>query len=160
MLIRELQRRDIKDILEIEEDVHIAPWTEDTFNTCFDAGYKGWLIHKNDLIIGFIVASIHHLECHILNLCVVREFQRQGYGKKMLNYVLQYAKNEGCLVAYLEVRKSNQSAIALYHALNFHIIGERKAYYPAAQGHEDALIFAISLQEIEPPDPRSEDNTS
>lgn len=145
--LKVLKPEHIKDVLQIEMAVHASPWTEDTFLICFEAGYKGWYVEIDEEIVGFLMIALHRLDCHILNLCVAKTHQRQGLGKKMLNHALGYAKKKGTLIAYLEVRKSNQNAILLYQSLNFHLIGERKAYYPSAKGSEDALIFAMALQD-------------
>lgn len=149
-MLRELYKADLPAILEIEEAVHISPWTEETFQTCFQAGYKGWAIQSDNKLIGFIIISLREHECHILNVCVIHEFQHQGYGRLMMQHALSHAKLKGAGIAYLEVRKSNQHAIHLYRKLKFHLIGERKAYYPTPSGtNEDALIFAISLHDPE-----------
>jgi len=46
---------------------------------------------------------------------------------------------------FLEVRPSNDRAVALYRHFGFRQIGLRKAYYPAAIGREDALVFDKEL---------------
>jgi ribosomal protein S18 acetylase RimI-like enzyme len=45
----------------------------------------------------------------------------------------------------LEVRPSNQGAIALYKDEGFQEVGHRNSYYPARNGREDALILARSI---------------
>jgi ribosomal-protein-alanine N-acetyltransferase len=45
------------------------------------------------------------------------------------------------------VRRSNSHAISLYQKMNFHLVGERKEYYPTLSGYEDALVFAKRLVE-------------
>ena len=45
----------------------------------------------------------------------------------------------------LEVRPSNTVAIRCYNAAGFNEIGSRKDYYPAANGREDALLFAREI---------------
>lgn len=146
-MLRNLFKSDLKQVLAIEESVHVVPWTEDTFKICFQSGYIGWVLEINKNIIGFIIISLRAEECHILNLCVARSYQRQGYGKKLLLHVLQHAKQAHANIAYLEVRRSNQSAIALYKKIKFHLVGERKNYYTTISGSEDALIFARTLEE-------------
>lgn len=145
MMLRTLFKSDIERLLVIENAVHVAPWTEDTFKACFQAGYLGWGVELNKKIIGFIMASMNAEECHILNLCVANEQQRQGFGEKLLEHALQYAKQQGISVAYLEVRKSNSRAISLYKKFHFHLVGERKNYYPTVAGKEDALVFGRAL---------------
>lgn len=144
-MMRTLFQTDIAQLLRIENSVHVTPWSEDTFKTCFQAGYIGWAVEKDKKVIGFIIISQTAEECHILNLCVDREFQHQGWGSKLLEHALAHAKKHGINIAYLEVRRSNSRAISLYKKMRFHPVGERKGYYPTVGGHEDALIFAISL---------------
>lgn len=144
-MLRTLFKSDVEKLLAIEESVHVTPWTEETFRSCFEAGYVGWVAEEDKhTIIGFIVIAMKKEECHILNLCVAKAFQRKGFGSLLLNKALRHAKEQGLGLAYLEVRRSNRPAIALYQKMQFHLVGERKDYYPTVNGHEDALIFARS----------------
>jgi len=144
-MLRSLFQSDIDQLLRIEKSVHISPWASETFKACFQAGYVGWLVEIDKKVIAFIITSIASEECHILNICVDRDFQRQGWGRKLLDHALQHAKQQRISIAYLEVRRSNSRAIALYKKMKFHLIGERKGYYVTVSGNEDALIFAMSL---------------
>jgi ribosomal-protein-alanine N-acetyltransferase len=149
-MMRALFQSDIDQLLRIEKSVHVTPWTEETFKACFQAGYLGWLIEIDKKVAGFIIVSVSLEECHVLNLCVSRPFQRQGWGRKLLEHALVYARQTGTQIAYLEVRRSNQAAISLYRNMKFQLVGERKAYYPTVAGNEDALIFAIDLRAYTP----------
>ncbi|MCR2392783.1 ribosomal-protein-alanine N-acetyltransferase, partial [Salmonella enterica] len=46
---------------------------------------------------------------------------------------------------WLEVRASNQAAIALYEDLGFNEVTVRRNYYPSAHGREDAIVMALPL---------------
>lgn len=147
-MLRTLFQTDIEQLLRIENSVHVTPWSEDTFKICFQSGYVGWVVEMKKKVISFIMISTYKEECHILNLCVDREFQHQGWGSKLLKHALTHAKRHGIDIAYLEVRRSNSRAISLYKKMQFHLVGERKGYYPTVSGSEDALVFAISLREF------------
>lgn len=147
-MLRQLFKSDIDQLLTIEESVHVAPWTDETFHTCFDAGYLGWGIEQHKRLIGFVMASYRADECHILNLGVARTAQRQGWGRLLLEHALAEASRLGIMVVYLEVRASNTKAIGLYRKMQFQQIGIRQQYYPTPSGHEDALIFAKTLGPI------------
>lgn len=148
MMLRALFPSDMQQLLIIEKSVHVAPWNEETFKICFQSGYLGWVIESDKKILGFIIVSMTIQECHILNVCVARDYQRQGYGQQLLNHALAHARQHGVGIAYLEVRRSNGRAITLYKKMNFKLIGERKNYYPTVAGNEDALVFALSLQQV------------
>jgi [ribosomal protein S18]-alanine N-acetyltransferase len=144
-MLRPLFKSDLKEILPIEETVHLSPWSRETFETCLNAGAKGWVVEDHDKIVGFIVVMMHDEDCHILNICVRRAYQHQGYGRRLMEHVLHIAKEKGVQVVYLEVRRSNVHAISLYSKLNFVQIGERKNYYQTSGVQEDALVFGRSL---------------
>ena len=103
------------------------------------------MIEENNRLIGFVIFSIQLNESHILNLSIDPDFQRLGFGLQLLKHALLESKKNGAGAAYLEVRCSNQSAMALYTKMGFSQIGRRKGYYPAETGREDALVFAKDL---------------
>jgi len=144
-MLRTLTKSDLNELLAIENAVHVAPWSADIFQICFEARYQGWGIEFENKLLGFIILSLHIDECHILNLGVAREHQQQGYGQQLLEYALDYAKKNGKQIAYLEVRRSNTRAIKLYRKMHFYLVGERSNYYQTVVGYEDALIFAKIL---------------
>lgn len=144
-MIRPLLESDLGELLPIEEIAHIAPWTAETFERCFLMGYPGWVIENQNKVIGFIIATMNVGECHILNVCIHPAYQNQGFGLQLIQYFLSRAKESDVGIVFLEVRRSNHPAIHLYQKLGFHKIGERKNYYPAEWGKEDALVFAKDL---------------
>ena len=84
-------------------------------------------------------------ECHILNLCVDSQHQRQGLGRQLMQYLFQCAKAHSIKHYYLEVRESNDIAMTLYQQLGFTQTGFRKAYYPADEGRENAIIMTLEV---------------
>jgi [ribosomal protein S18]-alanine N-acetyltransferase len=82
-------------------------------------------------------------ESHLVLLAVHPKFRRQGLGCAILLGLLNYARDRGSNYATLEVRASNQAAIALYEKLGFKIAGRRPRYYSDADSNtsEDALIL-------------------
>ena len=145
-LLRKMVKADLPQLLAIEQSTQGAPWNEETFKSCFDQAFEGWVLMNGDRIIGYIVLGMKADECHILNLCVAREYQRKGFGQKLLEHGLYEARLRKTGIAYLEVRRSNSRAIALYTRYQFRMIGERRDYYQTVSGPEDALVFAVSLK--------------
>jgi len=78
-------------------------------------------------------------EAHITLLAVELDYQRQGLGQTLLCCLLKAAHDRGLERATLEVRVSNQAAIALYEKFGFQTAGRRKRYY--AETGEDALVL-------------------
>jgi len=60
----------------------------------------------------------------------------------MLDWLVRDAARRGARGMMLEVRPSNERAIALYRSSGFDEIGVRKRYYPDADGaREDARVL-------------------
>jgi ribosomal-protein-alanine N-acetyltransferase len=85
-------------------------------------------------------------EAHLLNIAVAPTAQGQGLGARLLQHAMREAARDGMDNMYLEVRPSNPCALQIYQAFGFRQIGLRKAYYPAAEGREDALVFCAALE--------------
>jgi ribosomal-protein-alanine N-acetyltransferase len=68
-----------------------------------------------------------------------------GLGRRLLRRLLALAHAKGADTAFLEVRKSNTLARALYASEGFCEIGDRRGYYPARNGREDAVVLARAL---------------
>jgi [ribosomal protein S18]-alanine N-acetyltransferase len=75
-------------------------------------------------------------EAHLVMLIVHPQFQGQGIGTVLLAHLLTHARH-GAHRMTLEVRASNQAALALYEKFGFEILGTRPHYY----GDEAALIL-------------------
>lgn len=88
-------------------------------------------------------------EANLLNIAVPAQAQRRGYARQLLQRCLKLYADSGIKHCFLEVRRSNVAAIALYEKLGFNVIGERKNYYPVTGGREDALVYICRLQQGE-----------
>lgn len=85
-------------------------------------------------------------EAHITLLGIDPHFRRQGLGRWLLIQLLQLAGDRGLTHATLEVRKSNQAALALYTGLGFRVAGERPRYY--ADDESALILWKSNLQDL------------
>jgi [ribosomal protein S18]-alanine N-acetyltransferase len=95
------------------------------------------------VITGFAIASLMPPEAELESVAVAPEFQRQGIARALIQAIEAEIRAAGVTVLLLEVRPSNASARALYHALGFAQIGRRPGYY--ADPTEDALLLQREL---------------
>lgn len=139
---------DVARVGALERRNYEFPWSEGIFRECLRAGYTCELVRHAGELIGYGVLQVGADEGHILNLCIDRGHQRQGFARLLLERLVARAAEAGASVVFLEVRPSNPRAVALYRRAGFNEIGLRRDYYEAAKGREDALVMARSL-----PDP-------
>ncbi|AZB71385.1 ribosomal protein S18-alanine N-acetyltransferase [Synechococcus elongatus] len=87
-------------------------------------------------------------EAHITLLAIAPSHQGQGWGGLLLLALLQAAIQRQLAWATLEVRTSNQVAIALYQSLGFQEVGQRPNYY-ADTGEAARILWLKGLRETD-----------
>ena len=142
---RNMRYSDVDLVVSNETIAYKYPWTKQNFIDCLQSGYQCWVLADKQKIIAHGVISIAIWDCHLLTLCVHPQFQRLGFGRRMLILLLDRAAKLNSSECFLEVRISNETAISLYKSIGFDAVGSRKGYYPAAQGREDAIIMSRTL---------------
>ena len=90
-------------------------------------------------IAGYV--GMHHIvdEGYITNVAVFPQYRRMGVGTKLIKALIKYAKANDLTMLTLEVRVSNEGAIALYEKLGFEDEGVRPDFY--RDPDEDARIM-------------------
>jgi ribosomal-protein-alanine N-acetyltransferase len=136
---------DISAVTQIEQQSHTHPWSEKLFLSNFGQRYFNHLIQLNDEVIGYFVASAVAGEVTLMNIAISPDYQGKGAGQVLLQFLLDYSRENDQQEIWLEVRASNQSAIHLYQKLGFSEVDIRKGYYPAEKGREDAVIMCCYL---------------
>lgn len=147
VVITFLEEKDLNEIVAIEEGSFPQPWTYNMFERETKLPFSRFFVMKikdSLKIMGYAGYWVIDQEAHLTNLAISAEFRRQGWGKFLLTYVLEYAKSEMLNKINLEVRVSNKAAQNLYQEMGFALVSRRKGYYPYPQ-MEDALILAKEL---------------
>lgn len=144
-LVRPMVETDIDQIVDIESQCYEFPWSADVFTDCLRVGYCCWVMETDALIGGYGIMMVGYRDAHILNICVREDLRGLGHGRALLDNLLQVASRHRAEIVLLEVRPSNSAAIGLYEHAGFSQIGVRRAYYPARDGREDALVLTRSL---------------
>lgn len=97
-----------------------------------------FILIEEDKIMGFAGLWFNIDEAHIMNIAVKKEYRKKGFGSKLLEFLVNRAKEKNKICITLEVREDNSPAILLYEKFNFEKIGTRKKYY---NSKIDAIIM-------------------
>ena len=81
-------------------------------------------------------------EGEILKIAAAPQWRRRGFCEILLRAVLEQGRAKGVGVFFLEMRKTNASACALYNKIGFVEAGVRRDYYGAGQ---DAVQMRLNL---------------
>lgn len=141
-----MQCAHLPQVYGIEAVSYDFPWTEGIFEDCLRVGYSAWVVTDTaDRVLAYALMSMAAGEAHILNICVAPGFRRRGLAQFLLRHLVMVARAAAVGLLLLEVRKSNLAGQALYEGFGFGRIGERRNYYPARDGREDAWVLAFEL---------------
>ncbi len=146
MMLRDMTEADLGEVLRIEREVHAHPWTEGNFGDALRSGYQCKVyVSEAGEMLGYAVLMLAVDEAELLDIAIARRYQRKGKGRALLEEMLRLAGRVGMRRMVLEVRASNDAAIALYANAGFERIGLHRGYYPAASGREDAILMGCVL---------------
>lgn len=140
-----LTPQDLDRAFAIEQRSHAFPWSEKTFASNQGERYLNYRLDVGTEMAAFAITQIVLDEATLFNLAVDPAFQRRGLGRELLQHLISELEKRGVLTLWLEVRASNQAAIALYQQLDFNEVSVRRNYYPTAEGKEDAIIMALTI---------------
>jgi ribosomal-protein-alanine N-acetyltransferase len=143
--LRPMAQADLPRVAALERGSYVFPWNDQIFADCLRVGYHCVVVEIESGVAGYGVLSMGAGEAHILNLCIADDWRRRGIGRGLLLALLAHARDRGVRDAFLEVRRTNRAAIALYHDLGFQCVGTRRGYYQAQDGREDALVYRLEL---------------
>jgi len=95
-------------------------------------------------IVGFAVASQVGSQAELETIAVAAEGQRSGVARRILATLAEELKRSRIREVTLEVRASNQPALAFYRSTGFRETGRRRRYY--ADPVEDAVLLSLGLE--------------
>ncbi len=143
-----MREEDLARVSAIERAGFKNPWSDELLRRELSHAWSTILLATDgapgrEEILGFIVFWLVHDEVHVLNIAVAVEARRRGVGRALMDEAAARARRAGAVLATLEVRRSNTSAIALYRALGYRQVGIRPNYY--ADEGEDAIVMVLDL---------------
>ncbi len=118
-------------------------WSESLYKDDIGRPEKAYVLAcLNGTVVGFGGFAQVFDEGHIMNIAVDPDSRRQGVASSIMDEMIRIGTERGIRSFTLEVRQSNDGAIALYEKKGFTLAGVRKKYYG---GKEDARIYWLYL---------------
>ena len=134
---------DLSLLTSLEESLFPDAWGAGAIRSHLASDSAVSLIAEGDTgeALGYLLGLSLVGEGELLRIAVTKPARRAGVGKAILHSFLDILKENGAEACFLEVRKSNEAAIALYRGSGFLPVGERKNYYKNPT--EDALLLVL-----------------
>ena len=144
VVIRPMDLENVHQVAELEKECFADPWSlSSLLGEILNPNAVYLTAMRGQAVLGYL--GMHQIldEGHITNLAVAPACRRDGLGRMLLIELIAYARERDFAFLTLEVRASNEAAIALYRGLGFEQAGLRRGYYkhPA----EDAVIMTLDM---------------
>ena len=139
--LRPMREADIDRVYEIECLCFHRPWTRESFHSELANLCARYVVLEEDgVVVAYGGMWIIIDEAHVNNVAVHPDCRGRGYGRRIMKELMRGAYRAAEIVQMtLEVRVSNDVAIALYASMGFTVKGRRKGYYDDTG--EDAYIM-------------------
>ena len=142
IFISKMTAEDIENVVQIEAEAYGEHhWSKSSFYDEMQNNLAKYYVAKTSdgELVGY--AGTWHIidEGHITTIAVKKSHLRQHIGEAIIVKILEDCYSAGIKYLTLEVRVSNEPAIALYTKYGFNSLGTRKGYYQ--DNNEDALIM-------------------
>jgi [ribosomal protein S18]-alanine N-acetyltransferase len=138
LAVREMTTADVAAVAELEARAFDDPWSPATFfEELSTPGRHYSVVEEAGRVVAY--GGVMHVDgdVHVMTIAVEPKFARRRIGTRLLLALVEEAIDRGARNLTLEVRVSNEPALALYKRFGFATAGVRPRYYT----DEDALVM-------------------
>ena len=143
MSVVQLEERHLGAVAAIEKQCFSEPWSEQALRLLLTEDADGVCCEIDGRVVAYGGMIYSPFDAQITNIAVLPQHRRCGCGRTVLTELIARARARGVEEISLEVRASNEAAIALYRAQGFSEAGMRKGFY--RHPIEDAVVMLLPL---------------
>lgn len=146
LLVREMQFNDVDVVYQIELIAHRVPWGWQVLHDCIVVAYDCRVLELDNQVIGYTISRYYEDICHLLNIAIAPSLHGKGYGRFLMQNLIDSLEPTQVANLVLEVRPSNVHALHLYQKIGFKEIGIKSNYYNEGPDIEDALVLQKNVK--------------
>jgi [ribosomal protein S18]-alanine N-acetyltransferase len=138
--IRWMIRRDMPEVLQIEQQSFEFAWTEEDFLRCLrQRNCIGMVAEQGEKVVGFMIYELHKAKLHILNFAVHSSHRRVAVGSQMVQKLISKLSSHRRTRITLEIRETNLGAQLFFSKQSFKAVRVLRSYYE--DSGEDAFLM-------------------
>jgi ribosomal-protein-alanine N-acetyltransferase len=142
--IRWMIRRDMPEVLQIEQESFDYSWTEEDFLRCLrQRNCIGMVAEYGEKVVGFMIYELHKTKLHILNFAVAPARRRAGIGRQMVAKLIGKLSSHRRTKITLAVRETNLAAQLFFRSQEFKAVKVLRGYYE--DSGEDAFLMQYRI---------------
>jgi len=153
--IRQVEASHIGDLMHIADETNLSHWSAQSYVAEMKnpAAIMLRLVAGDNSTIGFVVGRLvrggaieAHLEAEIYNIAVTASEHRRGHGQSLFDAFEAVCIEKEAATIWLEVRESNQTAIAFYEKNGFSRVQTRSHFYDNPREHAILMRRCLEFQ--------------
>jgi ribosomal-protein-alanine N-acetyltransferase len=142
--IRWMIRRDMAEVIQIEQASFEYHWTEADFLHCLrQRNCIGMVAEQGSRVVGFMIYELFQNRLHVLNFAVAPDARYAGVGKQMVEKLVNKLSQQRRDFITLEVRETNLDAQLFFRQQGFKAMQVLRDHY--LDTCEDAYLMRLSL---------------
>lgn len=148
--IRWMIRRDMPEVLGIEQGSFEFPWSEDDFIRCLrQRNCIGMVAEHENRIVGFMIYELHKNQLHILNFAVRPDCRRRNIGRRMGEKLIGKLSQQRRSRIVLEVRETNLAAQVFFRRMGFRAMSVLRDYYDDTTEDAYVMHYRMTVKECD-----------
>lgn len=142
--IRWMIRRDMDEVLAIENERFEFPWCENDFiRVLRQRNAIGLVVDYDEQAVAYVIYELHKRRLHILGIAVDSRFDRRGFGRMLIEKLVGKLNPDRRVRISAEVRETNLGAQLFFKACGFRAVSVVRGLYRDTD--EDAYIMQYRL---------------
>lgn len=144
--IRWMIRRDMAEVLAIEEESFEFPWTADDFKRCLRQRHVMPMVaeHK-ERVVGFMIYELHKRRFHLLNVAVHPEYRRRLVGSQLIQSVTKKLSPQRRTRVEGLVRETNLAAQLFLRSMAFRAVATARGAYDDTTEDAYQMVCTVDL---------------
>jgi ribosomal-protein-alanine N-acetyltransferase len=142
--IRWMIRRDLPEVLEIENESFECVWNEQDFiNVLQTTNCIGMVAEIGDKIVGYMIYKLHQRSLELINFAVAPSHRRRAIGSSMVNKLVSKLSLNRRKRISLNIRESNLVGQKFFKSMKSKAVNILRNFYENT--NEDAYVFVYKF---------------
>ena len=146
--IRWMIRRDLVEVITIEQENFEWAWSEDDFVYCLRRrNCIGRVIERDNKIVGFMIYALESKCLDLVNFAVAKDYQRTGLGRAMVDHLIEKLTPQKRVQIKLHIRETNLAGQKFFREMGFRATSIKRNFYDNTT--EDAYVMRYEIPTIQ-----------
>ena len=149
--VRWMVRRDLPEVIAIEQACFEFPWCEEDFLACLrQRNCIGMVAEHEGRVVGFMIYEVPKNRIHLLNIATAPEHRRCGVAEQMVRKLVGKLANQKRSKIVLEVRETNLPALLFFRALDFRATNILRNFYEEMSEDAYLMQYRVPAEQTQP----------